>query len=395
MTSQPLLRVQRPPQQVAIGRAPIPPNRGPQSQAQSRNLQAQSVNNKLGLIDLTGTYRQNATTTVSSYNASKLSQSGLKGLNNADVSSVHDHAVTGIRQASSVARGKPQLYFQKEPASQLTEGEERTSTLGPPHASQPSPIYSSPPPMPDQPSQYKTSLRVHRTRGPVAVKAPITTDIALPPYILEPPPVAPRLSGDKHADFFPWMGAHPEDVLSEQVIRSGYTDKAQVTREELSARASLVPYLKPTSALRGLSSLFAAALRKRQALGRVTAPSTFKPPPRVTLTDTKREAWLRDLATPTVPLRKLSRTIPHGIRGKVLLDQCLSKQIPSARAVWLAKCVGANEIRGFRRKGASGPFALGGEVKWMRDWTLFVEQFVESVLLARGEKEWQAKITYA
>lgn len=113
------------------------------------------------------------------------------------------------------------------------------------------------------------------------------------------------------------------------------------------------------------------------------------------MTDTKRETWLKDLANPTTPLRRLSRTIPHGIRGKQLLEQCLGKKIPTARAAWLAKCVGANEIRAFKRKGVTGTFAMGGESKWIRDWTMCVEQFVESVVASCGEDDWRAKILYA
>ena len=144
-----------------------------------------------------------------------------------------------------------------------------------------------------------------------------------------------------------------------------------------------------------LSSVFAAALEKRQNHNSISTPSTFKPPPRVTLTDNKREAWLRDLANPSVPLRRLSRTIPHGIRGKVLLDQCLSKWVPVARAVWLAKCVGANEIRAFKRKGTSGALAIGLEAKWVRDWTVSVQQFLETVLGTCGTADWKVKMTYA
>jgi mediator of RNA polymerase II transcription subunit 12 len=144
-----------------------------------------------------------------------------------------------------------------------------------------------------------------------------------------------------------------------------------------------------------LSSVFTAALEKRQSHNAVHAPSTFKPPPRVTLTDNKREAWLRDLANSAVPLRRLSRTIPHGIRGKVLLDQCLGKWIPVARAVWLAKCVGANEIRAFKRKGTSGALAVGLEAKWVREWTTNVQQFVEGVFSAPKSNDWKAKMTYA
>lgn len=144
-----------------------------------------------------------------------------------------------------------------------------------------------------------------------------------------------------------------------------------------------------------LSSVFSAALEKRHDHNVVNTPSTFKPPPRVTLTDNKRETWLRDLANPSVPLRRLSRTIPHGIRGKILLEQCLSKWIPAGRAVWLAKCVGANEIRAFKRKGTSGALAIGLEVKWVRDWTTNVQQFLEAVMHTCGAPNWKTKMRYA
>lgn len=164
--------------------------------------------------------------------------------------------------------------------------------------------------------------------------------------------------------------------------------------ESNTARPSLYAQFKHRSGLQLLSSVFAATLEKRQSHCKVTAPSTFKPPPRVTLTDIKREAWLRDLANLSVPLRRLSRTIPHGIRGKVLLEQCLGKSVPMSRAVWLAKCVGANEIRAFKRKGTSGAFALGLETKWVRDWTTNVQQFVDGVVDCCGEADWKPKITY-
>ena len=197
------------------------------------------------------------------------------------------------------------------------------------------------------------------------------------------------------SDFFPWAGNHPEDILSEQAAKFGYYDKPQGSQTETNtARPSVWTSLKHKSGLQILSSLYASVLDQRQAHGTVTADCTFKPPPRVTLTDTKREAWLRDLANSNIPLRRLSRTIPHGIRGKVLLDHCLSKSIPVVRAVWLAKCVGANEIRAFKRKGASATFSVGGETKWIKEWTSNVEQFVESIIAACGSSDWNAKMTY-
>lgn len=217
---------------------------------------------------------------------------------------------------------------------------------------------------------------------------------------LDAPALATKVPPPKKVlDYTPWTGTHPEDVLTETVIKNGYSDnpKANQQNECNSAKAMIWPQLsaKNHTALQMLAYLYNQVLEKRQALGRCTAPSTFKPPPRVTVTDTKREAWLRDLAKPDVPLRKQSRTIPHGIRGKLLMEQCLGKAIPLQRAVWLAKCVGANELRAFRRKGVSGPAAASGEAKWVREWTLQVEQFLDSVIALCGQGEWREKMQYA
>ena len=227
------------------------------------------------------------------------------------------------------------------------------------------------------------------------------------PYNLDPPVSAPRFtapprnehssshSSSGFADFFPWMGNHPEDQFNEGAIRQGYFEKGNGASESNGARDKLCPLLKHKSCLQQLSNVFSSVLLQRRQAGMITCPSSFKPPPRATLTDTKREMWLRELANPTVPLRKLSRTIPHGIRGRALLDQCLNKRIPPDRAVWLAKCVGANDIRQINRKGAKGTIVMGGEAKWVRDWTVFVEQFVEAVTSDISQPDWKHRVTYA
>ena len=216
-----------------------------------------------------------------------------------------------------------------------------------------------------------------------------------------PPAIAVRLPAPKNiADFSPWTGNHPEDILNETVVKTGYADKPPGANQSdsNSAKPAIWANLnqKNNVGLQTLSYLFTQVLERRQTLGRCTAPLTFKPPPRVTVTDTKREAWLRDLANPDIPLRKQSRTIPHGIRGKLLMDQCVAKDIPLQRALWLAKCVGANELRAFRRKGVSGAAAASGETKWVREWTVHVEQFLESVIGSCGlVQDWRSKMNYA
>ncbi|TWU76992.1 RNA polymerase II mediator complex subunit [Metarhizium rileyi] len=249
------------------------------------------------------------------------------------------------------------------------------------------------------------------TRSAAPTPTPAKKDVRPKPYTVEVPTAAPRYTSTNrhettsrdlfnkglfsgHADFFPWSGNHHEDEWSTEAIQKGTWDRGN-QNEASSARIAIFPALKQKSGLNALSTIYMGVLNQRRIRGQITSPSTFKPPPRVTLTDTKREIWLKDLANPAISLRRLSRTIPHGIRGRTLLDQCLNKDIPAERAIWLAKCVGANEIRAFKRKGASGAFVLGGELKWIRDWTVFVEQFLESVVSAFGEPDWKSKVTYA
>ncbi|KAL8994916.1 MAG: hypothetical protein Q9169_005253 [Polycauliona sp. 2 TL-2023] len=254
--------------------------------------------------------------------------------------------------------------------------------------------------------QDAVSQRAAKNAGAVQTK----------PFVPEPPSAAPRYSStaksgnfresipldstqalfaEEAADFSPWRGIHAEDVLGEFTVKHGFYDKIQVSQNESgTARPTAWRNYKQQSGLDVLSSLFVSVLSQRQVNGSVTAGCTFKPPPRVTLTDSKREAWLGELAKPTVSLRRLSRTIPHGIRGRVLLDHSLAKKIPTSRSIWFAKCVGANEIRAFKRKGASGAFAAGGESKWIKEWTANVEQFLDTLIGNCGSDGWRDNMTY-
>lgn len=267
--------------------------------------------------------------------------------------------------------------------------------------------------LPARPCHNSSTRHSKQNETASTERVSIRKEVQTKPYEPESPPAAPKYRKEGiywlasstligliemvvgPADYHPWIGNHPEDTLNESTTKQGFFDKIQVSQNETNtARPSVWSSLKHKSGLQILSSLFISALDQRQIHGTVAANCTFKPPPRVTLTDTKREAWLRDLADASIPLRRLSRTIPHGIRGKSLLDQCLAKDIPITRAVWLAKCVGANEIRAFKRKGASGAFAIGGEDKWIKDWTTNVEAFVESVADECGTPNWRHRINY-
>jgi mediator of RNA polymerase II transcription subunit 12 len=235
----------------------------------------------------------------------------------------------------------------------------------------------------------------------------------LKPYVLEPPAQAQQLSrfgqlafftfhtfqlisSSGSWDFFPWKGNHPEDRVTDVQARNGQYDKLFVGKnqvlsagcsqselvltalqnEQASAKVLLSSAFRGRNGLHSLTSYFITVSVKRQQFNTILTASTFKPPPRVTLPDQRREAWLRDLANPTVPLRRLSRTIPHGLKGPTLLHQCAAKNIPTTRAVWFIRCVGANELRGLKRKGV-GSLAVGGELKWIKEWTAQVMQFLD------------------
>jgi mediator of RNA polymerase II transcription subunit 12 len=52
------------------------------------------------------------------------------------------------------------------------------------------------------------------------------------------------------ADFFPWIGTHPEDALSENSIRTGYYDKLSIMPSDSGlAKPHIWPSIKHKSGL--------------------------------------------------------------------------------------------------------------------------------------------------
>lgn len=321
-----------------------------------------------------------------------------------------DHAITGAQMAVESPQSLASASASASARALANNGEpiDVANSPAPSRASH-ADMDNPPMPMPKRRQLIATRAPVPREQLPVIPAA--KKDGRPKPYTVEIPTEAPRLASTNRqeggggdifgkglfsgrADFFPWTGKHLEDEWTSESITKGIWEKYSST-ENSSARMAISPSLKQKSGLNALSTIFMGALNQRRQRGQITSSSTFKPPPRVTLTDTKREVWLKDLANPSTSLRRLSRTIPHGIRGRALLDQCLNKNVPTERAVWLAKCVGANEIRAFKRKGVNGAFVMGGEIKWCKDWTIFVEQFVDSVVSSINEEDWKFKVTYA
>ncbi|KPI42992.1 Mediator of RNA polymerase II transcription subunit 12 [Cyphellophora attinorum] len=230
----------------------------------------------------------------------------------------------------------------------------------------------------------------HRARNPRQV--PCTPDALVTPR------GGPALVNDRPAGYFPW-GVRPsaEDQLSDINVKQGYQDRPPnpPDKELNTARVPLYNAFKHLAGLESLSTVFSIALEAKSKHNMLDSLSAFKPPPRVTLSEPKKKTWIGELADPNVQLKKLSRTIPQGIRGLGLLEQCLQNVVPLSRAIWFVKCVGANEIRTLKRKGTSQALTAGGERAWLKEWTFNIEQFVESVLNQNGQPLWKQNLQYA
>ncbi|KAF2675007.1 hypothetical protein BT63DRAFT_26410 [Microthyrium microscopicum] len=263
-------------------------------------------------------------------------------------------------------------------------------------------FYAELAPLPPRPA-FHTLNRKLPTSTPPALPAVATVNTLVNDVRaqnMEIPPASRVYPQGGIADFSPWKGKHSEkppveDIMNEQSIKSGFQNKSAINNESNTARPSLWSHLKKQGGPQNLSSLFVSLLEKRQVAGRVSGSSTFKPPPRLAMSNTRREAFLHELADPTWPLRKLNRSVPSTIVGRVLLDQCLSKNIPIPRAIWLAKCNGANEMRALKRKSTTGTTTMGSETRWIKDWTVQVEQFLQSVIHNVGEADWKTQVDYA
>lgn len=75
-----------------------------------------------------------------------------------------------------------------------------------------------------------------------------------------------------------------------------------------------------------------------------SSPHTYKVPPRLVLHETKKQAYIADLANPAIPLHRLSRSIPHGFKGVDLLEMLSNNDVALDRALWFIKVCGGSEL---------------------------------------------------
>ncbi|CDK28278.1 unnamed protein product [Kuraishia capsulata CBS 1993] len=255
-----------------------------------------------------------------------------------------------------------------------------------------------------------------------------------------------------YPDFKVWQHTQDDDIRMRNYLQKGYFEPPLVSNEFLSARTTMTtllhsetatrpttsatagsfdgiehsssgdtgissngasitaPSTAPTSGtpvptsgnnpnvkLVALSEFMIKAINQRRNLSKIRAKTTYKPPPRVTLTDNKKEKWIENLADSKVSLKQLSRAIPHGIRNRVLLEQCSQNSVPIPRALWLIRCVSTNEQRQLKRKGTAGNAAAltnNWIIEWTEQVTLYIEKVAENCFNPNANANWRTRLTY-
>ncbi|KAK6459296.1 subunit of activation mediator subcomplex of RNA polymerase II holoenzyme [Scheffersomyces xylosifermentans] len=209
-----------------------------------------------------------------------------------------------------------------------------------------------------------------------------------------------------YPDYKPWKDHTnlPEDKQEQEhqklnnasFLNKGYFESPMVANEYYSARNLIQATIFSSTencndVLKELSQHLANAYKTRnEIINKIKYESNnFKIPPRVTLTASKREAWLKDLANPNLSLPKIAEKIPHGIRNKILIDAVCNKGVPINRALWFTKCVLFGELVALRRKHQSrlslhSPIANSMdlntpekfEIHWLQEWTQQVSDYI-------------------
>ncbi|RKP28351.1 hypothetical protein METBISCDRAFT_20754 [Metschnikowia bicuspidata] len=215
-------------------------------------------------------------------------------------------------------------------------------------------------------------------------------------YTMDHPPLPIYPLGERqpatYPDFSPWDEAdgNNERLCNQNHLKKGYFEAPVVANEYYSARnlvqeTVLLLSSNCTRLLHELAHNMTAAFRTRNdVLNKIAAAlADFRLPPRVTMTAPKRDAWLRDLANPDVPLAHVCAKIPHGLRNRVLVDAMCALTVPLSRALWLTRCVLCSEQLVLRRRiaakvsAARVPAATDlADARWVLEWTLHVADYV-------------------
>ena len=232
------------------------------------------------------------------------------------------------------------------------------------------------------------------------------------------PPWRPRLHHDDATLGIAGVREAHVDTLSAHALRDGapvvapvaheWASAAPVVHERLDAGDGRVNEL--------LDTLVDAVREARRARGAqaVAAHAPRTVPPRAALSEARLAAYLRDLADTAVPLERLSKTVPQGLRSERLLDALWTggasptalaasdalprtASVPVSRAVWLIRTIGA--VDADRLRGVSLPLGhMAHSTDPTADITTAIVQWLSAHLRVppppTSRSRWAAKWTY-
>ncbi|KLO13572.1 hypothetical protein SCHPADRAFT_873833 [Schizopora paradoxa] len=201
-------------------------------------------------------------------------------------------------------------------------------------------------------------------------------------YKAAPPAWLPKTSSSSdlgYQGFHPPRPGHDEDVLTEANVKTGLSRQQTIPAETYTTKTLLIKELKEHDFLPELED-FMNQIFKRRAENLPQIPSSsFKIPSRVTLNDARRQQYFTDLANPDVPLYKLGKSIPHGVRGHDLLDLLRNFNVSVARAVWFVRVFGSNETAGIRNKPNYNP--LQYSIEWANVMNGYIKKQLADIAL--------------
>ncbi|ORZ24760.1 hypothetical protein BCR42DRAFT_343237 [Absidia repens] len=213
-----------------------------------------------------------------------------------------------------------------------------------PYSSAPGSSYSTTPTNTTSPYSTASSPGYH---SPNVTKS--QHNLPLKKYVLQPPlkllPYCKATPSLGYPGLFPQRPNQEEDVMSESNMRNGFIEKSLVSNEQTCAHDIIYGKLQDDRRLLNeMGNFMVDVLKRKKKASRITGPSSFKPPTRTTLMELKKEHWIQELANGAVPLRTLSRNVPHGYKGEKLLETLAARQVPFLRATWYIKVVGLSEM---------------------------------------------------
>ncbi|KAG8686075.1 RNA polymerase II mediator complex subunit, partial [Ceratobasidium sp. 394] len=186
--------------------------------------------------------------------------------------------------------------------------------------------------------------------------------------------------------FDPPRPGQPEDILTDQNVKQGYNYAENVpvrmNNDNFSAHGLIHSTLMPSrnrSVISLLGDLMSAVYEVRAESTLNIPAHSYKLPPRMTLNDARRAAWLADLSNPSVPLSKLSRTVLHVTKGPDLLDMLHAHGVAISRAVWYVRILGANEMLSMKNRQNYNPAQLG--IEWAGTVTSHLKKQLQDIVL--------------